>query len=115
MNRSVIACASLLLLAACERSAKDDLTKAQEAQNQASEQAAKAQREADEKSAKAQKEADEKSARANEEARSEAAKEQAKANEDIRSANQDLVKQRNEFQTKTQKRASELDNKIDDL
>ena len=101
MNRTIIACASLLLLGACERSAKDDLTKAQEAQHQANEQAAKSQREADEKSAKAQKEADEKIQRANEEARKDQAKSQGNANEDIRTANQDLTKKRNDLQTKT--------------
>ncbi len=115
MNRTIIACASLLLLGACERSAKDDLTKAQEAQHQANEQAAKSQREADEKSAKAQKEADEKIQRANEEARKDQAKSQGNANEDIRTANQDLTKKRNDLQTKTQKSANDLDNKIDDM
>src|SRR5262245_5826493 len=103
MNRKIIACASLLLLGACERSSQDDVTKAQESQRQANEQAAKAQREADEKTARAQKEVDDKIQRANDEARQEAAKSQANANEDIRSVNQDLLKKRNDLQTKVQK------------
>mgnify|MGYP003693832837 CR=1 FL=1 len=46
---------------------------------------------------KAQNEADEKAAQATAEARHDMAKGQAKANEEIRSANQDMVKQRTTF------------------
>jgi hypothetical protein len=117
MKRTMIvgAVASLLALAACEQSAKEQEIKAEQAQRQADDKAAKAQKEANEKAMKAQNEADEKAAQANAEARHDIAKGQAKANEEIRAANQDIVKARNDFQVTTQKEVNEIDNKIDDL
>jgi len=127
MKRQLILCSSLfLLLPACQNSAKDQEVKAEQAQHQADDKAAKAQREANdksvraqneanEKSAKAQQEADEKAMKVNDEARHDMAKGQAKANEEIRSANQDIVKQRNDYHVTAQKEVSEIDNKIDDL
>jgi cell division septum initiation protein DivIVA len=114
MNRHLILCAALALTA-CERSASEDQAKAQQAQKEADEKAAKAQKEADEKTAKAQKEADEKAAKAQGEATQVANKEQAKANDDIRQVNQDVLKARNDFQTQTQKLVSEIDHKIDQI
>jgi len=117
MKRTMIvgACASLLALAACEQSAKEQEIKAEQAQRQADDKAARAQKEANEKAVKAQNEADEKAAQATAEARHDMAKGQAKANEEIRTANQDMVKQRTDFQVKAQKEVNEIDNKIDDL
>jgi len=117
MKRTMIvaACASLLALAACERSVKDQEIKAEQAQREADDKAVKAQKEANDKSMKAQNEADERAAQATAEARHDMAKGQAKANEEIRSANQDMVKQRTDYQVKAQKEVNEIDNKIDDL
>jgi hypothetical protein len=126
MKRHLILFTSLLLLPACENSAKDQSVKAEQAQRQADDKAAqaakeandkmvKAQNEANDKTAKAQNEADEKIVKADEEARHDIAKGQAKANEEIRQANQDIVKVRNDFHASTQKEVNEIDNKIDDL
>jgi len=126
MKRHLILCTSLLLLPACENNVKDQQIKAQEAQREADDKAAKAQKEANDRAVraqneanesanKAQREADEKIQKANEEARQDMAKGQAKANEQIRSANQDIVKKRNDYHATTQKEVSEIDNKIDDL
>jgi hypothetical protein len=126
MKRQLILCTSLFLLAACENSVKDEGLKGEQAQHQADDKSAKAQKEANdkmvkaqneanEKANKAQNEADEKVVKANDEARHDMAKGQAKANEEIRSANQDIVKQRNDYHVTMQKEVSEIDNKIDDL
>jgi hypothetical protein len=126
MKRHLILCASFLLIPACENSVKDKEIQAEQAQRQADEKAAqaqkeandkmvKAQNEANEKTAKAHNEADEKMVQANEEARHDIAKGQAKANEEIRAASQDIVKARNDFHASTQKEIHEIDNKIDDL
>jgi regulator of protease activity HflC (stomatin/prohibitin superfamily) len=115
MKRQLILCTSLLVLGACDNSARDQQVKAEQAQRQADDKAVKAQKEANDKTAKAQNEADDKAAQANAEARQDMAKGQARANEEIRSANQDIVKQRNDYHVSTQKELNEIDNKIDDL
>jgi hypothetical protein len=115
MNRKLIICASLLLCAACDRSAKNEQSKAEQSQREADQIAARAEREAAEKTAKADKEANEKSAQANAEAQRDIAQGQAKANEKIREVNQDQVKAKNDFSAHVQKSASELDNKIDKM
>jgi len=114
MNRHLILCAALALTA-CERSATEEQTKAQQAQREADEKAAKAQKEADEKTAKAQREADEKAMKAQGEAAETANKQQAKANDEIREANQDVLKARNDLQERTQKSVAEIDHKIDQI
>jgi hypothetical protein len=113
MKRPMMMCAALLLAVGCDRSAKENQEKIEQAQREADQVAARAEREAAEKRAQVQREADEKAAQANAEARKEAAEGQTKANENIRAANQDLVKARSDLQVRAQKTANEIDNKID--
>jgi hypothetical protein len=102
-------------MAACDKSAQEEAQKADQAQREANDKAGAARREADDTVARAQKEADEKAAQANSQAAREIAKEQAKANDGIREANHELVKARNDFQVTVQKKANDLDAKIDDV
>lgn len=108
MKTHWLICGSLLALAACDNANKSTTpsegTKTVETQ-----------REANDKAVRAQNEANEKAAKAENEANRDMAKEQAKANETIRGANQDLLKDRNDYEVKTQKSVVDINNKIDQL
>jgi len=122
MRKHWIVGASLLTLAACDKTAtpqgqntEPTRQNTEQSQREAVDKANRAQGEAREKALSAQGEANEKAAQAQAEANRDMAKEQAKANETIRSANQDVVKDRNDYQVRTQKSVNEIDNKIDQL
>jgi hypothetical protein len=115
MRKHWIVGASLLTLAACEKPATREGQNTDQTQREAVEKANRAQAESRDKAMTAQGEANEKAAQAQGEANRDMAKEQAKSNENIREANQDVVKARNDYEVRTQKSVNEIDNKIDQL
>src|SRR5882672_3600728 len=86
-----------MALSACNRTSADDQNKALAAQRQADETMAKTQREADQKAAEAQRKADEAAAQARDEANKDTSRAQTNANDTIRSANESVLKTRNDL------------------
>lgn len=102
-----------MVFLACNRTSADDQNKALAAQRQADETIANTQREADQKAAEAQKKADEAAASARDEANKDTSKAQANANEVIRSANESILKTRNDLREWAQTKLNSLDGDID--
>jgi hypothetical protein len=102
-----------MALLACNRTSADDQNKAMAAQRQADETIARTQREADQKAAEAQKKADEAAANARDQANKDTSKAQANANDVIRSANESILKTRNDLREWAQKKLNSLDGDID--
>ncbi len=106
--------ASVLFVAAgCSRSPEDAQDNANQAQQTATNKAAEASEDLSKKTAEAQGKATDDIAKAQREANEITATAQTKANEEIRAANLDIAKARNDFREWCQKQANEVDNLLD--